>query len=187
MNRGKPAAIGRASIHHEGFTLLELIVVMVLIAITVTLTVPKISNFLYTDQLKVTVRKLVGLINQSSQLAQRQQAPYLLRFIEGERRFVVEPELKKEKEGYAATKEGKERGLHLAESVQVKDLWSWYGGTRTAAEFVIRFTKNGYVEPTVIHLREAGGQEISVVLSPFLGKVQVVDRYITPDKDALFQ
>jgi len=179
-----------SSLHQKGFTLLELIVVMVLIAITVTLTVPKISNFLYTDQLKVAVRHLVGLINQSSQLAQRQQAPYLLRYLEGERRFVVEPEQKKETDRKIVDKDGRERkesGLRLAESVQVRDFWSWYGGTRTAAEFVIRFTKNGYVEPTVIHLRESGGKEISVVLSPFLGKVQVVDRYVVPDKDALFQ
>ncbi|MBV5316825.1 MAG: type II secretion system protein [Desulfobulbaceae bacterium] len=179
-----------SSINHQGFTLLELIVVMVLIAITVTLTVPKISNFIYTDQLKVAVRKLVGLINQSSQLAQRNQAPYLLRYIEGEQRFVVEPEQQKEDETktfFKESKEIKERGLRLAESVKVKDCWSWYGGIRTTAEFSIRFTKNGYVEPTIIHLREDGGREISVVLSPFLGKVQVVDRYVTPEKDAFFQ
>ena len=168
-------------LNNRGFTLLELIVVMVLIALTLSLVVPKFSNFLYTDQLKVAARKLVGLINQSSQLAQRHQVPYLLRYIEDERRFVVEPEQNE------ARRNALKDGLHLAESITVQDLWSWYGGTRSSAAFVIRFTQKGYVEPTVIHLRDESGQEVSVVLSPFLGKVQVVGNYVEPDKDAFFQ
>jgi len=166
----------------RGFTLLELIVVMVLLAVTVSLAVPRLAAFLYSDQLKTGVRRLVGLIHQCSQLAQRQQIPYLLRYIEGEHRFVVEPELRQE-EGTAA----KERGLRLSDSVRVQDLWTWYGGTRASEDFVIRFTKGGYVEPTVIHLRETGGAEISVVLSPFLGKVEVLDHYVSPESDGVFQ
>jgi type II secretion system protein H len=172
------------SINNKGFTLIELIVVMVLIAITASFAVPRISSFLYTDHLKVAVRKLVGLINQSSQLAQRHQVPYLLQYMESERRFIVEAE---QKEDDATTTIKKEGELHLADSVTVKDLWSWYGGTRTPGEFVIRFNKNGYVEPTIIHLQEESGQEFSVVLSPFLGKVQVVDSYVNADKAATFQ
>ncbi len=185
MHRGIAIAAGRRPplLNNRAFTLLELIVVMVLIALTTSLAVPAISNFLYTDQLKVTVRKLVGLINQSSQLAQRHQAPYLLKYIDGERRFVVEPE---QAENETAT-EKKERGLRLAEQVTVKDFWTWYGGTVSSDALVIRFNKNGYVEPTVIHLQEEGGQEISVLLTPFLGKVEIVNSYVTPDKDASFQ
>jgi general secretion pathway protein H len=171
------------SLNNRAFTLLELIVVMVLIALTISFAVPRISDFLYTDQLKVVVRKLVGLINQSSQLAQRHQTPYLLQYSDRERRFVVEAEQEKN-EDKLIEKEGE---LHLADSVTVKDLWSWYGGTRSAVEFVVRFNKNGYVEPTIIHLQEQGGQELSVVLSPFLGKVRVVDSYVNADKDATFQ
>jgi len=177
------------SMDNRAFTLLELIVVMVLIALTVSLAVPKFANFLYTDQLKVAARKLVGLINQSSQLAQRYQAPYLLKYIEGDRQFVVEPEDKEHIENNEKNERVPEtvRGLHLDDSVTVKDIWSWYGGIRSSEAFVIRFNKNGYVEPTVIHLGNEGGQEMSVVLSPFLGKVQIVDSYVAPDKDAFFQ
>ena len=171
------------SLNNKAFTLLELVVVMVLIALTISLAVPKISNFLYTDQLKIAARKLTGLINQSSQLAQRYQTPYLLKYIESERRFVVEPE--QEDDGRYSAHD--DRSLRLTESVTVKDLWSWYGGTRSSEEVVIRFNKNGYVEPTVIHLREEGGQEMSVVLSPFLGKIKVIGSYVTPDNDAFFQ
>ena len=183
MERNQSLPMDRSLASPRGFTLLELIVVMVLLAVTVSLAVPRLAAFLYSDQLKTGVRRLVGLIHQCSQLAQRQQVPYLLRYIDGEHRFVVEPERRREEDGAVA----KERGLLLSDSVRVQDLWTWYGGTRAGEDFVIRFTKGGYVEPTVIHLRETGGQEISVVLSPFLGKVEVRDHYVTPESDGVFQ
>jgi prepilin-type N-terminal cleavage/methylation domain-containing protein len=170
-------------LNSRAFTLLELIVVMALIALIASFSVPQIANFLYADQLKVSVRKLVGLIHQSSQLAQRHQAPYLLTYQQKERTFTVGPEKIEEQE----QAEKKENRLQLADSVTVRDLWSWYGGARSSGELAIRFNKNGYVEPTIIHLRKDDGQEISVVLSPFLGKVNIVDGYVLPEKEALFQ
>jgi len=169
----------------RAFTLVELIVVMALIGLTASFAVPQIASFLYADQLKVSVRKLVGLIHRSSQLAQQQQIPYLLTYKHQERAFIVGPET------IAAKKkdeiEKKENRMQLAEAVAVRDLWSWYGGPRSSEEVVIRFNKNGYVEPTIMHLRKDDGQEISVVLSPFLGKVRIVDGYVLPEKEALFQ
>lgn len=162
---------------------MELIVVMALIGLTASFAVPQIASFLYADQLKVSVRKLVGLIHRSSQLAQQQQVPYLLTYNNSERFFAVGPEKVEEK----VQNEKKENRMQLADAVTVRDLWSWYGGSRSSDAFVIRFNKNGYVEPTVIHLRKDNGQEISVVLSPFLGKVRIVDGYVLPEKEALFQ
>jgi len=169
--------------NNRAFTLVELIVVMALIALTASFAVPQIANFLYADQLKVTVRKLVGLIHRSSELARRHQTPYLLAYQPKERTFVVEPE----KDGEKETSEKKENRLQLSEAVTVRGLWSWYGGLHSSDAFVIRFTKNGYVEPTVIHLRKGDDQEISVVLSPFLGKVQILDGYVLPEKETFFQ
>jgi prepilin-type N-terminal cleavage/methylation domain-containing protein len=176
-------------LNSRAFTLLELIVVMALIALITSFAVPQIASFLYADQLKVTVRKLVGLIHQSSQLALRHQAPYLLRYQHNDRTFVVGPEKveEKEQEKEKEKAERKENRLRLSDAVTVQDLWSWYAGSRPPEEFVIRFSKNGYVEPTVIHLRKDDGREISVVLSPFLGKVQIVDGHVLPEKEALFQ
>ena len=167
----------------KAFTLVELIVVMTLIAVIASFAVPQIANFLFADQLKVSVRKLVGLMHRTSQLAQQQQASYLLTYHQRERTFTIRPDKTDEN----TMVEKKENHLQLADSVAVRDLWSWYGGRREADAFVIRFTKNGYVEPTIVHLYRDDGEELSVVLSPFLGKVQVVSGYVQPDKERLFQ
>ncbi len=178
--------------NNRGFTLLELIVVMVLIALTTSLALPQVANFLYADHLKASVRKLVGLIARSSQLAQERQAPHLLKYIERERRFVLEPEKRSETNGRIGRnpgtgKERKDGELRLADSITVRDVWSLYGGLKPGGEMVVRFNGSGYVEPTVIHLREEGRKDFSLVLSPFLGSVQVMDGYVDPEREDLFR
>ena len=178
--------------NNRAFTLLELIVVMVLIALATSLALPQVASFLYADQLKTSVRKLVGLIARSSQLAQERQAPHLLRYIDRERRFILEPEkrgdeLERTQSGPGKTKQRWDGELRLADSVAVRDVWSLYGGLKSSGEMVIRFNGSGYVEPTVIHLREEGRRDFSLVLSPFLGSVQVVDGYVDPDREELFR
>lgn len=167
----------------RAFTLVELIVVMTLIGLVASFAVPQVANFLFADQLKVGTRKLVGLIHRTSQLAQQHQVPYLLSYRPGERLFVAVREQDKDKQ----EDERSTNRLQLADSVSVRDVWSWYGTTRPLDGFAIRFSKNGYVEPTIIHLHKEGGQEMSLVLSPFLGQVRIMDGHVLPDKQTLFQ
>ena len=167
----------------RAFTLVELIVVMTLIGLMASFAVPQIANFLFADQLKVTTRKLVGLIHRTSQLAQQHQVPYLLIYRPGERLFVAMREEDKDKQ----EDERSTNRLQLADAVSVRDVWSWYGTSHPLDGFAIRFSRNGYVEPTVIYLHKEGDQEMSLVLSPFLSQVRVMDGHVLPDKRTLFQ
>lgn len=168
----------------RAFTLVELVVVMAVIAIVASYAVPRISDFLFSDHLKLCSRRLVGLVHQASQLAQQRQQPYVLRYRDSQRIFFVEPEQETDKQrDEEASKRSRDRELPLPELVSVRDIWTWYDGIRAAEEYVIRFSKEGYVEPTIIHLRDSSGTEHSIVLSPFLGKVQIIDGYVSPDKD----
>lgn len=165
----------------KGFTLLELIVVMALIALTASFTIPQLANFLYADQLKVTTRKLVGLIHRASRLAQRDQVVYLLRYVDGEHRFFVEPEVAPQVS--LDQKPTRPEELALPDSVTVGEFWSWYGGSRSGEQRVLRFSKEGYVEPTVLYLRKDDDREMSVVLSPFLGTIRIEESHVVPEKD----
>jgi prepilin-type N-terminal cleavage/methylation domain-containing protein len=63
-------------LNNKAFTLLELIVVMALIALIASFSVPQIAHFLYADQLKGSVRKLIGF-RICSRISQK-SAPLLL-------------------------------------------------------------------------------------------------------------
>ncbi len=178
------AVMNPPALDNKAFTLLELILVMVIMAITVSFAAPQLAGFLYTDQFKVSMRQLTGLVNEASQTAQRERATYLLRYTASTRRFVVEPEVEKE-ENTPRAKEPPD--MVMDSSIAVKDLWSQYGGTRSVDEFAVRFTKDGYVEPTIIHFKEKGSREFSLVLAPFLGRIRIENGYVDPEQDGLFQ
>lgn len=171
----------------RGFTLLELIVVLVLIGIGTSLAMPRVAAFLFTDELKGAARQLTGLISRASQLAQQHQAAYLLRYLERDKRFVIEPETAAPDRYGLPSRPKSEGELRLPGQVGVRDLWSFYGGGRSTGDLTIRFNRDGYVEPTVLHLREGADRDLSLVLSPFLGSVHILDRYVSPDEKKLFQ
>ena len=162
-----------------GFTLLELIVVMVLIGLTASFAIPQLGGFLGADQMKTTVRRLVGLVQQTASLARREQVAYRLRYLATEHRFIASPEKEPEQDG--TEPEGTTLSLRVPETVFVGDLWSWYGGTEARDAYAIRFSREGYIEPTILYFSMEDGREMSLVLSPFLGTVRVVDSHVVPD------
>lgn len=162
-----------------GFTLLELIVVMVLIGLTATFAIPQLGGFLVADQMKTTVRRLVGLVHQTAGLARREQVPYWLTYQANEHRFVAKPE--GEREPTSSETDSKTLALAVPDTVFVGELWSWFGSDRSQDEPKIRFSKEGYIEPTILYLAREDGREMSLILSPFLGTVRVMDSHVVPD------
>lgn len=168
-----------------GFTLLELILVMVLIGLTTSFALPKLSGFLGADQLKTTARRLIGLVHQTAGLARREQAAYLLSYDGNEHRFVARAEAEPEQSSTEAAP--KMLSLAVPASVSIGEFWSWYGGAQSRDQGKIRFSKEGYVEPTILYLVRDDGREMSLVLSPFLGTVRVMDNHVVPDRTLFAQ
>ncbi|MCI5224028.1 MAG: hypothetical protein D3924_15500, partial [Candidatus Electrothrix sp. AR4] len=77
--------------------------------------------------------------------------------------------------------------LQVDESVQVVEIASVHGGKidSTSDNRTIRFTHRGYVDKTVIHFRNDSGDELSLMLSPFLGVTRVLEGYVALDEDRI--
>lgn len=161
----------------NGFTLIELIVVMVLLSVMTSFAVPSIRTALYSDQLKATARKLVGLVNETGQAARRAQQPYLLIFDRESKAFKIQ------------SSAGQDDALNTAvvkvpDGVEIVDFTSVHGGERTEA-LSLRFTKKGYIDKTLIHLRGDDGRAVTLVLSPFLALSRVYDSYRSLEDDEI--
>lgn len=152
---------------------------MALIAITASFAVPQLGGFLVADQMKTTTRKLVGMVYQTADLARREQVAYLLRYRGAEHRFEATPEVAVDDLNQEKTKT---LFLPVPQEVVVQQFWAWYGGMQDANEEGIRFSPQGYIEPTVLYLQRDDGHEMSLVLSPFLATVRVVDNHVVPER-----
>ncbi|MCK4389006.1 MAG: hypothetical protein KAV83_02055 [Desulfobacterales bacterium] len=158
----------------KGYTFIELTVVIFLIGLTLVWTVPKFRYAMLTDDLKGTVRRVVGTVRNLKNEAIREQTKYRLHFDLESNRFWIE--------SADMTDEGRalafEKAFQLPQGVTIMDVWSRARGKEVDGEATIHFTKKGYIEQSAIHLAAEDGREFTLVLSPFLGRVKVFERYV---------
>jgi len=158
---------------NRGFTLLELVIVMGLLGLMLVVTVPRFRQALATNELKASIRKIVGLVGEVRDRAIRNHKDYRLHIDIGANRFWVV--------GDGASAEdvtlARENGFQLPAEVRVLDVWLRSQGKLTAGEVVIRFSRKGYVEKSILHLGAEDGDRMSLLLTPFLGEIKTFDGY----------
>lgn len=158
----------------KGYTLIELIVVVVLIGLMMTLTIPRFQTTIVTDDLKSTTRKMVGMIKGLRDEAIREQKVYILHFDLESNRFWIDSTAMNEEERARAA----EMATPFPQGVRVLDVWFSGKGKKMTGQTAIRFNRKGYVQPSVVHLGSDDGREFTLVLSPFLGRVKVYETYV---------
>lgn len=162
-----------------GFTLLELMIVMVLISLMTAIAMPGLRSTLFSDQLKSATRKILGLVSEASQEAMRKQSGYSLQFDLDQNSVSAVQGQSEEK----SDQQQEGQGSALPGSVRVVDIVSVHGGMQSEGKAVIRFSGKGYVDKTLIHLRADDGRDMTIMLSPFLGVTRVFDSYIDLEDD----
>jgi type II secretory pathway pseudopilin PulG len=167
----KGLALDRKS---TGYTLIELTVVIFLIGLTLALTVPRFRASLLTDNLKKTVRRVVGTVRTLRNDAIREHKVYRLHFdLASNRVWADSADMTEE-----GVTEARDQGLELPEGVRIMDVWRSNAGKETGGEATIHFSTKGYIEPSAIHLEADDGRQVTLVLSPFLGRVKVFEKYV---------
>lgn len=158
----------------KGFTLIELVVVVLLIGLTMVLSVPRLRYAMLTDDLRGTVRRMVGTVRTLRNEAIREQKAYALHFdLESNRLWADSADMTDEERI-----EAHQKAFQLPKGVRVLDVWRSGKGKEVAGEAVIRFTKKGYMEQSVIHLGAEDGRRFTLIFSPFLRRVKVLEEYI---------
>lgn len=159
----------------KGYTLIELIVVIILIGLVFSITAPRFRDAVLTDNLKGSTRKLIGKINALRAEAIQDQKNYLLFFELDENMYW---------HGFAhMTEEGrdayrKKNATYLPQDVRITDISFTAKDKMLDGEAAILFNKKGYVRQSAIHLESKDGREFTILLRTFLPGAKVFEKYI---------
>ena len=157
----------------KGYTLIELMVVIVLLGLIFTIATPKIRDALFRDELKGATRQMVGLIMRLRNEAIREHKDYMLHFdLESNRFWFDSPSMTEEERARIAAD-----ASPLTGQVDIMDVWISGEGKIMLGEVRIRINKKGYIQQSVIHLGMEDNREFTLLLSPFLRRVEVYDKY----------
>jgi prepilin-type N-terminal cleavage/methylation domain-containing protein len=164
-------------VDEKGYTLIELIVVIVMVGIVLTFTAPRLRHALLNDPLKAVARKMVGTIHNLRNEAVREQQAYTLYIDPNSNRFwTVHTSMTDEEQTLA-----REQAPALSTGVRIRDVWIKGKGRIAEGDARIVFNPRGYVQTSAIHLRAEDGREMTLELSPFMSKVTVLDKYVEFD------
>ena len=161
-------------LNHRGFTFIEITVVIFLIGLIIGLAMPRVRDAFLTDDLRRTSRKMIGLMKELRNEAIRENQAYFMHFdLDGNRFWIDSTSMSEEEQARA-----REKASSFPEDVRVMDIWFKGKGKTVGGETFIRFSKKGYVPQSAIHLGSEDGRSLTLELSPFLGRVKVLDTYV---------
>ena len=158
---------------NDGFTLLELIVVISLLGIMLVVTVPRFQETLFLDQSKTSSRWIIGKIQSLKEAAVRNQKRYTLHIdLDSERFWETDESMSPEAMENAAV-----NADSLPSGLKITDIEYPIHGKINSGQANITFYKNGYSDKVFIHLQD-GETQISYLIEPFLTKLSRYESYV---------
>ncbi len=163
----------KKALNDKGYTLIELIVVLVLLGLMFGLVIPKFRQAILSDSLNATSLRIIGLVENLREKAISDQVSYVLHLDIRERKLWAFASTASEEE----QEQARARSYQLPLDVNIEDVWSWSSG-KLYDETTIKFSRKGYVEQAMIHLQSEDGRQLSLELTPFLGSIKIHDGYV---------
>jgi Tfp pilus assembly protein FimT len=159
----------------EGFTLLEVTIVIFLAGLFLSISVPVVREALLHDNLKTATRTLIATITRVRDESVNEYLDHTLFFDIGNGKYWYEKEGMNESEVLMA----KDQAKALPEDVRILDIDQYGSEKKADGEQGIRFSRKGYMCYSLIHLGDKGERKFTIVLEPFLGKVKIMEDYLS--------
>jgi len=168
-----PTSTTGRSNNQRGFTLLELALVLLIIGLFATLTLPYVSG-VGGNQLDASARRLAGVVKYLYNEAALTGREHRLLFNLDQQGFLGQV---LEDSGELVALSGSAGAKTLPSSVRFKDVRLPASGTFTEGEHSARILPVGYMDETVIHLQDQAGKMLTLHVNPYTGMTEVFDGY----------
>ena len=157
----------------RGFTLLELMIVMVIVGITLGYIGPRLYTGISSSSMDKATRDIMTIIQFARSSAVTQHKPYYVRFDIDNASFGLYP--KPESTG-VISEMVKEKDL--PKGIVFKNIKSPYQIPKQQGQVDILVTPEGVIEQGVIYIEGGFGKTYTLVIKPFSGNLKVYDHYV---------
>ncbi len=160
----------------KGFTLLELLVVLVILGIFLGMFSLRTGGVLSEGDLRVASRRIIAEVGYfRGKAASTRSEQFLVFNIDKDR---LEKKITDEGHGSETLKNGREIILKLPKGVDLVDISVERRGKFQEGEPAIRFSPNGCLERTLVHMRNQKSETYTIEFNPLTGQATIHDSYI---------
>ena len=168
-----PTTQGRRRSDQRGFTLVELAIVVVLLALVAGLTLPLLSSW-GQDDLLGAARRLAGTVRYLYNEAALTRNEHRLIFNLDDGSYQAKM---LDRDGELKPVEGAASGRNLPGAVRFEDIVITSRGRFTSGEVTTLFHPSGWLDETVIHLKNDADRQLSLRFNPLTGAMDLVEGY----------
>ncbi len=162
--------------NRQGFTLLELLIVCLLISISLAFSIPNLRQSMVTDQLAAGSRKVVALVQSARSKAIREHVPYIIRHDPAERTLWYEQAETTDDETAEDTTLACP-SITLPSGIIVQQIKQANATDEHSPEKDgLWISKQGYMDLTTIQLVDKKNNSINLLISPFIHRIQILEQ-----------
>lgn len=159
--------------HVEGYTLIELVVVIALVSIMFFFAMPRFRDNMLSDPMGRTSRWVITQTRHLKQQSMREKKDYILHVdMEADKLWVSTPDMQAE-----ALEKAEDDAFQLAEAVEIMDVEFPGRGRISSGQVEIFFYAGGYSDKAMIHLQHENDRRVSFLIEPFLPQIKYIEDY----------
>jgi prepilin-type N-terminal cleavage/methylation domain-containing protein len=165
----------RANRPGQGFTLIELMVVMMLISIVLAVAIPRFGGGPFQDPVKKLSRWMIVTVKTLRSAAiQQQKTQGLVIDLSNRRMWLVDEGMDEEAVQAAASK----KAMSLPDAVRYMDVQFPQQERISSGTAEVRFYPAGYSDQVLIHVETDDDEKLTFLVEPLLPKVKIIDEWI---------
>lgn len=159
---------------NQGFTLIELIVVITLISLMLFFAIPRFQVDVLSDNTNKVSRWIMLKVHSLKEKAVREQKLYVLHISLDSNRLWVTSEIMSQEELQAT----EANGYELSNDINLLDVEYPDEEKISVGQADIYFYKKGYSDKAIIHISNDDNERRSFLIEPFLSRVRLYNKYI---------
>ena len=163
----------------NGFTLLELLVVSVLVVIMLSLSIPAFRTNVLTDQLRQAARRTIGTVTEVRHAALGSESGCFLEVDVGDNQISYTCP---KSNGDAESEDDSARSgtMKMPEGIRITSVWSGDEDNTDSENAPIWINRQGLMDQLIINLTD-GDRELALVSSVFENTIKLEDKAMSPE------